>query len=439
LIRKIRRKTMGTTPNLLTGQVPPVPPTPPDPSNGNGGNNGNNNSQVGQSWIAITISIFLYIILIGIGFVITEKDGEKWWVVALVAVACHIYLSIKTVDPGEWGALIFLGGALHQLGDGPVFAPFPFFTVKKEVRTVFQVIVGTPLTDKEGVPLKEEVDDIDGMTILKEREPFRVNFLAIDRLPKKQDLDKLPPDSFPAELALPEITDDMVKRFKNDPLHGPLTCDPQLVFWFDIKSYLDYLRVVHDVKTLSRNISGIAKATLQECPGRITVGMLIAHNKLVCHRLTYRIEQLIGEPHAQVGLPKPNLYWGVNFRAIQIYSPGLPRTVNVALSANTAAGYDKQRAITASEGEKTKRMNEGAGTARALHLLRTAEAIGAKKLADAAKTPEGVLVLQMKTLAEALQKGNVTILPADLSLLASAVTSAKALLGGPNPPTPTKS
>lgn len=386
----------------------------------------NDDRLIGQSWTSIIMALVVYSIAFFIGLYNTEEKGENWWLVSLAVIGCHIFLSIKTVKPNEWGALLFLNRAMKQLRDGPVFAFWPFFDVVTEVRTVFQVIVGTAPTDKDGKPIEEAVQAEEGVTILREREPFRVNFLTIEALPKAEEL-RLVPDSFPPEFPLPVVTDEMVKRFKGDPLHGPLTCDPQLVFWFDIKNYLDYLKVVHDVVTLSRNISGIAKATLQECAGRITVGMLIAYNELVCRRLTYRIEQLIGEPHAQRGLVKANLYWGVNFRAIQIYSPGLPRTVNVSLSQNTAAGYDSEKITKLSEAERKKRINEGVGAAEAERVFREAEAIGAEKLAAVASKPEGLLVLQLKAMQEAVKSGNVTLLPMDLSAFGSLVATAKAM------------
>lgn len=382
--------------------------------------------------LSFLIASIIYPIVLLVGLLNTTPDGEKWWLVALIAICGHAFVSVQKIEPSEWGALLFLGRARKQLRDGPIFAFWPFFEVKREARTVFQVIAGTALTDKEGRPIADNVTS-DEFTILTEREPFRVNFLAIEALPTEVELQGLPADSLPPELALPKVTPDMVKRFKGDPLHGPITCDPQLVFWFDIKDYLSYLKRVHDVKTLSRNITGIAKAVLQECAGRMTVGMLITHNELVCKRITYRIERLIGEPLKQIpGKENPN--WGVNFQTIQISSPGLPRTVNVSLSQNTAAGYDKQKTITLSEGEKQKRINEGFADAEKEKMMREAQAIGAQKLADVANQAGGLSVLQLEAMKEAVRTGNVTILPMDLAAFGSLVSTARGLLGNSGTP-----
>ena len=190
--------------------------------------------------------------------------------------------------------------------------------------------------------------------------------------------------------------------------------------------------MVQDIKTLSHNITGLAKATLQECAGKMTVGMLIAYNELICRRITYRVEQLIGEPHAQTGLIQSNVYWGVNFRGIQISSMGFPKNLNEAMRTARSESYLRDQVITRSEGEKKKRINEGDGTAYALQKKLEAEAAGAKAQAEVANSGVGgELVLRLQALQTALEKANVTLLPTgELSALGSLLTGGKAILGG---------
>lgn len=369
-----------------------------------------------QSMASIIMGAVFYFALLVAGAYYDRK------LIAIVSVCLHIYASIETIKPNQWGAMLLLGSApLRKVDSVPVFVFFPFFSVRKDPKTLFQVIVGTPLTDKKGEVFKVGTE---GENVLREEEPFRVTFPRIEDIPTPEELGKIPSDNFPPELTLPVADDEMRKRFKNQPLHRTLTCDPQFVFWFDIKDYMDFIQVFDDVQTMAHDITSVAKAALQEYAGRMTVGMLMAYNKLVCDRITFRVEQLIGEPHAQVGR-QPNRYWGINFRGMQIPSIGLPQTLNESMRNAAAEEFNKDKVVIAAEGEKTKRTKEGEGSAAA-----------ARALAEVATEEGGMIVLQLKAITEAIKEGNVTIIPANMADISALLTAGKALIGSPLPPSP---
>jgi hypothetical protein len=84
--------------------------------------------------------------------------------------------------------------------------------------------------------------------------------------------------------------------------------------------------------------------------------------------------------------------------------------------------------------ERHRLEQEGTGTAKALELQRMAQALGFKHLIDASDLNTATLLLRLEALQKAVEKGNVTILPADQSLLSSAL-SLKEVLTATKPST----
>ena len=136
-----------SSPSGLLGPPPPPPPTgggtPPDKWE---------KIIANQDTSSILCGVILYIIALAIGLF----TGE--WFLVIATIVLHFYWSVEEIQPNEWGALLFWASAVKQLGNAPVYACKPFFTVARDPRTVFQVIIGTPTTDKKGdvVKLAEE-------------------------------------------------------------------------------------------------------------------------------------------------------------------------------------------------------------------------------------------------------------------------------------------
>ena len=121
---------MGNTQSLRQGQVP------------------REKSQA-IDWAQIGVALALYAIILMIGITNTKEGGEKWWTVAVVAIACHMYLSIIVINERQLGAMFILGRAVGDLESGPHFAFWPLCYVHRATQNIIQLEIGVPDTPEE--------------------------------------------------------------------------------------------------------------------------------------------------------------------------------------------------------------------------------------------------------------------------------------------------
>jgi regulator of protease activity HflC (stomatin/prohibitin superfamily) len=108
---------------------------------------------------------------------------------------------------------------------------------------------------------------------------------------------------------------------------------------------------------------------------------------------------------------------------------------------NTAEGT-KQETIKASEARKTQQINEAEGQAAAILSVATATAEGLRRVAEATRVPGGAEAVQLRVaeqyineFGKVINHADTVILPANLSDIASVITTAMQVIG-PRPNTP---
>ena len=394
--------TPATTPSSKVTPSPSIggrgaigqPPTDITPA-GTGGNGGKSWWKSTSAYILYAF-LFLYALLVLIGYQNTETEGVGWGLIALVASICHLIASIKTVGEQEIGVLIFLGKILGPLNSGPVFAPFPV-RIRVFPKNTIQLEFGTRKLDEEKKAAERDVSIIYG-------EAFRVTFATVESA---------------------DLPDEVKKKYINDPLARRLTFDPHVVIRFKIKDAVVFLLEIGDITEAVEQIREAAKGAVQAYAGKNTAAQMVENIDDVNTLLTKRVEILIGEKPTDTGEQLP--WWGIDFKSASIISSGLPKRVNEAMADRGKAAFAAESAVATAEGEQQKREKEGAGTAKARELLLLAEAIGTKALAEVVKTEEGKLIIRLQALERAIRDGKVTILPADQSLLTAALSLKESL------------
>lgn len=423
---------------------------PPDPSPP--GDEPKNNS-LSKTGILIWCLI-AYAVIVTTGFFLPNPLGLNWGIIASLICVGHFYWSFDQIDAGEHAIVLFLGRVIFYttnkiVEEGWILVPYPFFKIEKVTRGIIISEFGSPFTKRTGDDKIEEIKDDTGEFV--DRQPFRPNFLGI------RSISVMTPDQgrYPEKLRIKEINLDKMKELEKDPLHGSITPDPKFVFTFQIRDMSYFYRnipggdVQEKLANIAKMITDQCKTTISEIAGITTFGHFLANQEIVNGRLRFRIEILLGErsSFAEEGTEErrqeENNYTdlGVDLKSIRMKDPGLPLHVNTALSSFTAAGYRRDEAIRLSEGERDAATNKGVGVANARRELLKAEADGKRqsllaeaegllKLIEVSGKANGLEVIRLKSLVDAMQNGNVTLLPTDLSAIASATAAVRGLIQG---------
>ena len=304
--------------------------------------------------------------------------------------------SIRKVGPRDVGVKIFLGRPIRpQVESGPTLVLWPLFDLVMFTKNIIQVELGSPSIDKKDNPINLPPVEDEGITIIRELEPFRITF----GLPgnKKQD----------------------------DPLSERLTTDPQMVVQVRIDDAVTFVQTIGNVRSLERFIANVAKSELLTQAGQMTPSDAIERKADVSKKIADEVEKAIAEKTKSSDPNRPS--WGVNFLSLLIKSFGFSYTVNKAIADNVAAGYEKKKTVVLAEGEEKKRTLEGSGTASAREAFLKAEAAGVNAIAEIAKTKEGQFVLRVQAGREAIEKSKHTlILPSDSPLISTILVAEKA-------------
>ena len=315
----------------------------------------------------------------------------------------YIVASFGTMDNAYHGVKKVLGAPVKVVKPGLYHRLPGIAQVKKFPRKLVLLQMGTTPTDRFDQPV--EYIQTSGEVILRRgsKLPGRVTFKAGEE-----------------------------KERRDDPLHGRLTSDPEMIarYWVEDPIVFDYQ--IGSLEELDLVIEGVAMPALQElCSVRTAAGALADIGKLNAE-ITARIDDLVGESHTD-DLDKP--YLGVRFGGIEIKSFGFSHPLNQAIAASNAAGFEKQKVVTAAEGEEKKLTLEGAGKASARGAYLQAEVIPLRAQAEVAKTPGGQFALHQQALIEGLKAGKHTIIAAD-PLLTTAAALKAAWTGSEQPPLP---
>ena len=414
---------MGTTPNLLTGQAPPVPPKQ---SPGKSLRTILKNQQWGQ----ISTAIVMYVIIIVIGTFISDEKGEKWWLVAFAISICHIYLSIEDINERQLGAMFTLGQAAGDLVSGPYFAFWPFCYIRKETKNVVQLEIGvlTPEEKKKAVSLENSA------SVFLLEDPFYLNWGDLQSAEYRDTLDENGATLKTAK----ELKNEEKGRFQNNPLAKPLVTATHLTIRFEIWSLTHLIGKAGSLPEAIELIQKAAIAALISYAGKSFVARAIADMESVDAWLKTTIENFVADPGSKRFAEDPSRSWGVNIRKTQITRMGTAKRISEAQAdqgveiykaqaekfklIETAAGKAKATKLQA-DADLVRLTKEGEGTAEAAKLLLFARRKGVTELAKIAKKPEGQLILQLEALERALAQGKAVIVPMELSKIVGALGS----------------
>lgn len=414
---------MGTTPNLLTGQAPPVPP---GQSPGESLKAIWKNQKRGQIYTAIA----MYLIIIVTGIFISEENGEKWWLVAFVISICHIYLSIEDINERELGAMFILGQATGDLVSGPYFAFWPFCYIRKATKNVVQLEIGvlTPEEKKKAAALE------DSASVFLLEDPFYLNWGDLQSAEYRDILDE---NGVILKTAA-ELKKEEKARFQSNPLAKPLVTATHLTIRFEIWSLTHLIGKAGSLPEAIELIQKAAIAALISYAGKSFVARAIADMESVDGWLKTTIENFVADPGSERYREEPSRSWGVNIRKTQITRIGTAKRISEAQAdqgveiykaqaerfklTETAIGKANATKLQA-EADLIKLTKEGEGTAEAARLLLFARRKGVTELAKIAKKPEGQLILQLEALERALAQGKAVIVPMELSKIVGALGS----------------
>lgn len=373
----------------------------------------------------------------------TTIGGIHWWIVVVGVAAWQFGLmSIREVKEYERAALIFWGLILAEWSSGPHFALWPLYRVRRVTRNSIHVDFGT-IDEKSKGEIERAKKAEHSVSWYVMEEPVRINWGDMRSL---------------------GLSEDECKIYANDPYALTLTTDPHLYFRVRVSNFKTLIEEVNGLDEALERIKDVCVRTLSEYAGQTFVAKARKELAIISEAMKKRVEDLVGDPDAvQRALAegrKVPRSWGLDIEDVAIKDIGTPYDTNkaTALRGATIARADGEAQATIRTAEATRRKlaeegegqavatrvkadaerhrleQEGAGTAEALELQRMAQALGFKHLIDASDLNTATLLLRLEALQKAVEKGNVTILPADQSLLSSAL-SLKEVLTATKPST----
>lgn len=387
---------------LLEGQSIPPPPPPPT-----GEDKEDDEPKTPRNWFQVIVAFILYLIVLLIGYYFTTKESSVcWWAVALVAMVCHIALSIVVVNERQLGAVFLLGKPLGDIGSGPHFVFWPFCYIRKGTRNIIQLEIGV-LTEEERkkAALLEKSESV---YLLED--PFFVNWGGID--------------------SVGDVTEEEKRRFDGNPYGKPMVTSTHLTVRYQVWSYTSLVVNAGGTLEAIELIRNVATAALIAHAGKSFVGRALANMEKVDDELKVKIEEFVADPNSNAFRKNPKRSWGVNIRKTQITRMGTARRISEAQADQGKTIYNAQAerfkteeiaiglakaTVLKAGAEKERLEKEGAGRAEAERLLLFAQKKGLEELANLAKLPEGQLVLQLQALERGLKEGKVVILPLELS------------------------
>jgi regulator of protease activity HflC (stomatin/prohibitin superfamily) len=371
-----------------------------------------------KNWGQIVFAVVLYMIILAIGFIITKDGGEKWWAVALIVIACHIYLSIVIINERQLGAMFILGRAIDDFESGPHFVFWPICYIRRETKNIIQLEIGV-LTDKEREKASR-LESSESLYLLED--PFYVNWGNIN--------------------SAEGVDDEERERFKGDPYADAMVTATHVTVRFRISSLKSLIKKAGTKEEAIELIQKVVTSTLVSHAGKSFVGRVIHNMEAMDEELRKAVEEFVVDPNSNAykgapGTPgKPEDSWGIDVEKTQITRLGTAKRISEAQAdkgkviyaaqgererlKEVAAGTAKAIGLKA-EADRIRLTQEGAGNAEAEKLLLFARQEGIKKLSEIARTPEGQLILQLEALERALQAGKAVILPMELSGIVGAL------------------
>lgn len=371
----------------------------------------------------------------------------------LICVAVvHFLLSLRKVQAGQVGAVIIWGKPYYEVRSGFVYVPWLIGELSIETATQVQrQIPDDPeFVDKSGDDKNPQhyVDTLTG-EIKQKAQPIRVptgsreSILAMipevinDSDSPTPDSPKLKEQKQKANTQLERIQARLKtreeepkdphqrdkRRQKKDPvaeepLHMRLTLEVSGVYTFKILDYVSFLENIGSLEEVHRQLRDVFEAVMKEEFSRRTPALVIEDFPEINRRVVKEVRMLVGEeldpedPRSNDPGFIPDHAWGISIVSFQLTDVDLTKGVNTSLRDSVAERFNLLKVKTQADGQRYMKEQLGAGDASAKRASLFAEADGAGKMAEIAKTPQGMEIARLRVRQETVQNARFSIVPA---------------------------
>ncbi len=313
--------------------------------------------------IVIAVVILMSLVLIGRG---VQVSGVNAGAVLLALTISYLLFCFGTVEVGEAAAKFFFGAPQGNLEPGLYFAPPGIMSVRKEKATQNQ-------------------DELPAAPDLIWR--------------GDEDKEKLPPGmSHPIRIKFGGPSKDDDESLKRDPYNIEMVAETPLVVSWRISDATLFFTNYEDIEAFRK----ILEDKAVEVFGNKFASITPAKASRVMGATSAELEAKLRAETADTGVTINDAF-GKPF----IYSHPL----NTAVVGVSIAKRNAEAVKETAAGERARLAEEGAGKAEAFRLMLEAKAIGAKKLAEVAGTPEGQMTLWMETMSKAFTEAQYSIVP----------------------------
>lgn len=310
--------------------------------------------------IIIAILSIANILLAAMGINI---EGINVGIILLALEIIYLYLSFGKVEIDEVAVLFLWGRPIKELEPGLYIALLGIFSVRKEKGTFFN----DELPSEPEKIFREDGKIPDGMF-----PPIRIKF----GMPKEDD-------------------DEILKK---DPYNVSIVADVVPVVSWRINNPIYFFQKMDTISNCRSLLSDKAIATFGDDLSKMTPAKALLNLKEISRNLEEEVK-------------KSTKDWGIEIKDAYLKPFNFSHALNDSVVNVVKAGQKSQETRITADAEEYKKKREGAGIAEAKRLLLEAEAIGLAKLAKISKTDEGKATLWMKTLSDAFEKAEYSIIP----------------------------
>lgn len=325
----------------------------------------------------ITLVSAIFLIVVGEWFG-RSREISGVGIICFIISCIYMFDSLKTVDPGQKGVLVFLGNPYKEVESGPVFAP-------KGITKL--VTVDSRIMEKE-FPTEPE---------------------KIWRAPK-DDETKLPPEGFvpPTRILFGRPSND--QKYKDDPYNKRMVAEVGFYLSCQIVSVIDWVQNKGSEEKLWSEAGDTATALYNAEFTKHSPAVINDHLDEYSEQLKEDIQKIADDNK-----------WGVKINVTRIKPIGFSHELNASVVRVGEAEQNKISKIIDAEAERIKKIKDGQGIAIAekLSLLAKAagteaelkaQAIGLNELRKIIQEPGGLSIAQLKTVETALRDGKITLI-----------------------------
>lgn len=360
------------------------PPTPPQ--------NGAGSTDIFEhfDFVAFIVTMVILFILVILSLIlgnIFNIKGLGW--IAVIGTCFYIYEGLQMVNPGEVAALVFLGKPYKTVWSGPVYAPLGIIKVERDNGRIIQA------------ELPAEPNKIWRGT--------------------KEDENAPPPPGFQPPIRILFGPSDPDPTLQSNPYNEQIVAEVPIFISYQVQDMVLWLNNMGSHDKARQNIEDMAIALFniefsQKSPAAVNRDLGVYSNKLkttICENVES---------------------WGIDIKVARVKPIIFSHKLNTAVIGVSEAALNSKKTGIDAEATKNKlvKEGEGAGSARksllkaeadGLLLSLTSKAEGVEKLRKLIAKPNGLDVLQLEMLVEALKGSNNTIISGAEGIVKSAIAA----------------